>query len=438
MIAKIVLLIALIVISGFFIYLFFTKEPLNKAYLKYIFYAFPFLGIDLLPSILSFNIFDLLTLTFFFIFYQPSRAVVLHANIYNYIFLIFLLLISVGIYISDANSRDTITAVIQLGTIYLFIMILYKELRANKSIKQELFRAMKYVLIFSFVFLFLQYVFGPSFSFAKSENINVAGGMAIRYPSFFQDPQKYAQFLAIISFIILIQFQNHSPKSHLFSISLVIFSASALMLTGGRSGLGGWIFGLFILGIFSNTKHRLQLFFLLGVVGLISFVYQEDLPIFKRAGLEESYLFRQVIWIDALKIYEYHPWFGIGIANYANYVSMYHPDQYWVHNNEITYFDHPESGYLKLLVEFGRFGFLCFILLLIVPIYKGYLAFRKQKNIEIILYIIAIISWMIGFYTVYSLGDVRIKILIATVFVLLIHLTESEKHIFNSFQFENA
>ena len=432
MVAKIAMFLAIFVVFSFVAYIMFTKEPLNKAYIKFVLFAYPFIGIDLMPSLLSFNIFDFVTLTFYVFFYSKPVINVGVKLPYKIMWSIFFILISLGIYLSQEITRDTITSSLQLVTIYLFVNMLYRELIRDISFKKELLLGVKYLLLFSFVFLFLQYVFGPSFSFAKSENINVAGGMAIRYPSFFQDPQKYAQFLAVLSFVVLVNVQSGNKNEILYSRTLTLIAICALLLTGGRAGLGGWLFGLILLGLSTNAVYRNQLLLLLVPIGLFAFFYQENLSIFKRADLQDSYIFRQLIWMDALQIYQNHPWLGIGIGNYANYVSIHNPDQYWIHNNEITFFDHPESGYLKLLVEFGISGFFIFLLFLLVPIYDSYIAYKKSKQIEHMLYISAIISWMIGFYTVYSLGDIRIKVLISIILVLAVTTAQTTYLKFNN------
>lgn len=418
MIGKVVMLLAIATLFCFMAYIIFTKEPLNKAYIKYIIYAYPFISIDLVPSVMSFNIFDFITLVFFFLFYEKHQKSTWYNSPYKYIWLIFLIIIAIGLVNAEEITRDTLTSVLQLITIYLFVVIVYRELNRDDLLKNEIIKGLQYLLIFSFTFLFLQYFFGPSFSFAKSENINVAGGAAIRYPSFFQDPQKYAQFLAVLSFVVLVQMKTALKKEVIFSRLLAVIAVCALLLTGGRAGLGGWFFGLILLSVFANNMYRAQLILLLISLGLFAFLYHDDLPIFKRADLQDSYVFRQLIWEDALEIFKIHPWFGIGIGNYANYVSIHHPDQFWIHNNEITFFDHPESGYLKLLVEFGLLGFLVFLLLLIFPLVQLFKAFKNSKQIEYVLYLSAIISWLIGFYTVYSFGDVRIKVLMALILVL--------------------
>jgi len=418
MIAKIVMLIAIAVVFGFVGYMLFTKEKVNIAYVKYMLYAYPFLGIDLLPSLLSFTIFDFLTFFFFLFLYNRYTASKSSSPLYSNLFVLFMVLLFAGVYFSEQITRETGTALLQLYSITIFIVVLYQVLVFEKKAKAEIFVGLRFMLLFSFIFLLLQYIIGPSFSFAKSENINVAGGIAIRYPSFFQDPQKYAQFLSVLSFLVLVPGQDEENDNKKLSIILAILSICALLLTGGRAGLGGWLVGMIFLAFLGNPIYRAQMILVLIALGSFAYAFQDQLPIFKRADLESSYIFRQMIWNDALAIHQNHPWLGIGIGNYANYVSLHNPDQFWIHNNEITFYDHPESGYLKLLVEFGlpAFGLLLFMVLYIL--YQNIHVYAKTKLIEFILYTAAVLSWLIGFYTVYSLGDIRIKLLIALVLVL--------------------
>jgi O-antigen ligase len=381
-------------------------------------YAYPFLGIDLLPSLFSITIFDFLTLFFFFFLYKRYEVNKTTSSLYFRIFLLFLFFVFIGVYLSEEITRDTGAAILQLFSISVFIVILYQVLIYENTAKHELFLGLRYMLLFSFVFLLLQYIIGPGFSFAKSENINVAGGLTIRYPSFFQDPQKYAQFLSVLSFLVLIPNQNARNSNELLNILIAIISICALLLTGGRAGLGGWLVGVILLAFLGNPMYRAQMILVLVVLGGFAYTLQDQLPIFKRADLESSYVFRQIIWNDAIAIHQVHPWFGIGIGNYANYVSLHHPDQYWINNNEITFYDHPESGYLKLLVEFGLPGFLLLLFLILYTMYQNIYVYTKTKFIEHLLYTAAIVSWLVGFYTVYSLGDIRIKLLIAIILVL--------------------
>ena len=431
MIAKVVMLIAIFVVIGFLAYMLFTKEDSNKAFIKYVLFVYPFLGIDLLPSFISFNVFDFLTIVFLVLFHRIKIYPIRTGIMFNYLFLLFVLNLVAGIYLAEEYTRQTTTSIIQVVTLFVFIRIFVLELLNTPSFKQEILILFRGILIFSFVFLLCQFVFGPSFSFAKSQNINVIGGAAVRYPSFFQDPQKYAQFLAAISFLVLLQFNNLNKSKFKSGILLVVISILALMLTGGRAGLGGWLVGVLLILFFGAAKYKSQLLIGVLLLGSFAFYFQEQIPIFKRAGMEESYLFRQSIWTEALKIHESHQFFGIGLGNYANYVSIHNPDQYWINENEITFYDHPESGYLKILVEQGVIGFVLLFLLILYPIYYGFTVYFKTKNIEYLNLIAAILSWLIGFYTVYSLGDVRIRILVSSILVLLVSGSINYKAVHN-------
>jgi O-antigen ligase len=94
-------------------------------------------------------------------------------------------------------------------------------------------------------------------------------------------------------------------------------------------------------------------------------------------------------------------------------------------DNEITLYDHPESGYLKLLTEFGLIGFLAAMLFIIKPMFAGLQQYFKTKDLSLVILVSALFTWMIGFYTVYSLGDIRIKLLIVGILCMLI-ATSSE------------
>ena len=100
---------------------------------------------------------------------------------------------------------------------------------------------------------------------------------------------------------------------------------------------------------------------------------------------------------------------------------MHAKDQYWLVGGEKIYFDHPESGYLKYLAEFGIFGTAGIFAFIFSAICKGLQTFfKKVKDFYIIFLISALITWLVGFYSVYSLSDTRIMILIATITCVLI------------------
>jgi O-antigen ligase len=154
--------------------------------------------------------------------------------------------------------------------------------------------------------------------------------------------------------------------------------------------------------------------------------FQDRFAVFNREeSLDDSYDFRFEIWKKAFKIYTDHSTLGIGIGNYQSYVAKYSQDQYWIVDDgkNLLYYDHPESGYLKFLAELGWVGFALTFSLIIVPMTLGMWLYLRIKDERLLFLTASICSWALGFYSVYSFGDVRITILIATLVSLLIHFT---------------
>jgi O-antigen ligase len=423
--ASIFALLAIVVLGSFFVFIFFSREHKNKVYVKFVLLAFPLLAIDLFPSVVSITIFDFITFVYFFVFYKPRKKQVENAGLYLLLFFVLTTFILFGAYQADGLTRDTTTAFIQFFSIACFVKIVSEECISDNKFFHSVVLCLKITLILSLLFLAGQFVFGTSFSIARSQNINVYGGLSTRYPSFFQDPQKYAQFLAAVSFLFLIK-DRHTSKISLNNYLLLLCTLIAIMFTGGRAAFGGWCVGVFIVLVFGGSKYRVATTFVASLLFVIVYNFSESFAMFQRADLTESYEFRYAIWQDAFRIFKEHPLFGIGIGNYANYVSVHNPDQYWLAENEFTYFDHPESGYLKFLTELGAIGFLLILFFILFPILTGFKKYLKNKNTTILLLIAALTSWMIGFYTVYSLGDSRIKILVVTIICLLVSNNKSD------------
>lgn len=432
MTSVIIMFIAMSVVMLFLYAMLFIKEETNKTYLKFIFITLPFIGIDLMPSFISTTLFVFITFVFLVFFYK--RVQIKHSGSFSYYYL-FLFLISsivVGLLLSPDLSKDTITDSIQFLAVFFFAKVLIDQINQDPDFRLSILHCMKFTLIFSLLFLTFQFILGPSFSFAKSQNINVAGGMSIRYPSFFQDPQKYAQYLSASSLLMLLLPSKMKGNTSHLGLLLCGLSMIALLFTGGRAALGGWLIGLLVIVVLGNAQYRAAVISVTVIVSLFIYSYSEVIPIFKRDDLSDAYAFRYAIWQDAYAIFLDHPFFGIGLGNYANYVSIHNPDQYWISDNEITLYDHPESGYLKILTEFGMIGFLAAMFFIVKPICVGLTNYFKTKDLTLVILVSSLLTWMIGFYTVYSLGDIRIKILIISIVCMLIAASKDKNQIINT------
>ncbi|MFN5423165.1 MAG: O-antigen ligase family protein [bacterium] len=415
------ILIALAALATFFILMILVPGNLNKLYIKYILLVYPLMAIDLMPSVLSTNIFSFTTIIFLLVFYKRAR---LSANdkksIYRLFFIVLSVVVAAGLILAESLTLTSVTYLMEYTSIFIFSRVLIDECLVDRKFVHEAVNCLKITLFVSLLFMCGQLMFGPSFTIAKSPNINVLSGMHIRYTSFFQDPQKFGQFLSACSFLFLIK-SSTEKKWDMINYVLLFLSLVSIFLTGGRGALAGWLLGILFLSFFGEAKFRLAVLLSIIVLGIVAYNYSTSFAIFQRGtDIVDSYNFRYAIWEDAFKIFYDNPFWGIGIGNYANYVSVHNPDQYWINDNVITFFDHPESGYLKLLTEFGVLGFIVILLMIFTPLYKGVILYFKTHRSFHLLLAASLTTWLVGFYTVYSLGDIRILILVATLLSLMI------------------
>lgn len=413
-------IIAILLFLGFFGLIFFSKVDKNRLFVLYIIYSAPFIGLLILPGNLGINNFYLITFVFFLFFYRQKKVQLAGKKIYTVLFILLLLSGIFGAFLAESLEIDSLRTTIEFFSTFIFAKILVEECLADKFFFYSVISALKTVLIFALIFLACQFIFGVSFSLSRTQNPNILEDSLIRYPSFFLDPQTFSQFLAGTSFLCLVK-DRDSEELPVKNYVLLLLTLVAIFSTGGRGGFGGWLIGFSLIVFFGNAKYRIYALLIGIALFIVVYNFQDSFPLFKRSDdLSDSYDFRFSIWQDAYKIFLNHPIVGIGPGDYANYVSVHNPEQHWMVGNEILYFDHPESGYLKYLVEYGIVGFTALMSFILIPIIKGFLSFLKWRDITFLLLISGIISWVIGFYTVYSLVDIRIRVMVVTLICLLI------------------
>lgn len=396
----------------FFVYLFRAKNA-SRAYILFCLYFFP---VIYSPDH-TYNVFQAITYFYFFYSFRSSKPIFskyAHPLVWYIIICLF-----AGALLSEFVAH-AILGLICFLPIIIYIHVLLYEVLEDSVFMFKVIDVLKLNLLIAIVFLALQVILGLNFALFVTDNPNITFE-AIRYPSIFQDPQKFAQFLSALSFITLIDSPS-SPKFTKYKYVLLVLAVLSLFLTGGRAALLGLAAGVIFIAFFSNNKVRFATIGGAAIVVALAFAFSSYFAIFNRGeSLKDSYDTRNEIWQVALKIFAKHPFFGIGITNYANYVEVHAKDQYWLVDGEKIYFDHPESGYLKYLAEFGILGTFGVLMFIFSAIYKGLkMFFNKVKDFYVIFLIAALITWMIGFYSVYSMSDARIMILITTIACVLI------------------
>ncbi|MFC4210402.1 O-antigen ligase family protein [Pedobacter lithocola] len=397
---------------------------IKKNYLLYTVFLLPFM--DLFISTQNwggYKVFDIISyFTVILLIGKPKNTSNL-ATLYISISLFLMVVLIVGCLHSEFITKSFVF-LSQFITVFIYASILIKQLKEEPNFIYEILKGLKFSCLFSLAFLAMQLIFGLSMALYKL-NLNASAyDSIIRYPSYFEDPQKYGQFLAMSSFIFLIE--NPAKKiNSLINPALFVLVIIALFLTGVRAAFSGLCVGMFIIFIFGGKKYKLLGIACVVVVVITAVFFSNHFAIFNRgADVNDTASVRYAYWAGAFKIFLQNPFLGIGIGNYQNYVSLHSQDQYWLFFGTYEYMDHPESGYLKLLVEFGIFGFILLLSLIFLPVINAFRAiinpiFVTEKNI--LLFISAsLICWLVAFVTVYSFSDLRIGIFIVTLVSILI------------------
>ena len=363
-------LLALGALGSFILIMAFSKN-IRRTYLFISIFTFPLIDIPVTTASLgSLRVFDVYSYLTFFILFRDFVTVDEQDNkTYRALFLVFIILLVIGSLASQFIS-GSLLEILSVFPIFIFGKLLIDECMVVEHFDRQLIFFLKLIGIFSIGLLFAQMYVGLNLTFYPVLNPNSSGPDGFRYPSFFQDPQKYAQFLAMISFLFLINTQSRNISYK--SIGLFALCVLALLFTGGRSALIGLAGGTFLLLLFLDTNAKVGIIAGLLLCSLPLIYFSDMLVTFNRlSDFDNDYEFRNSIWKEAFQIFINHPFFGIGGGNYQRFIEYYSYDQYFIYENGIEYFDQPENGYLKILVEYGLLGFGVFALFFLLPIATG-------------------------------------------------------------------
>jgi hypothetical protein len=369
----------------------------RRMYLLFVLYLLPLVDLNITPATQGFfSAFDLISYLSLPFIFKDFRF----ATGKNTKYLVLFLLLSFALLASTLSSDFVNTSLISLSQflpIFIFAKALIEEINKDPLFTKKIIETLRIVCLASIIFLGIQVVVGLKFSFYTNLNTNTYVEVAMRYPSFFNDPQKYAQFLSMCSFFFLIKtnkLSDSNTRNYLFFLAVII----AMFLTGARAAFSGLCVGLAIVFLGGESKYR-TVAIAGGLAGyIIVLLFGEYFPLFNRGeSYGESYEFRNQIWQEALDIFSDNPLLGIGIGNYQSYVEIHAPDQFW----------YLGDGLLSM-----------FIILPVISALKRY--FSKRTDTRIFYFIGAITGWMISYITVYSLSDKRVLIPLTVHICLLI------------------
>jgi len=400
------------VVLFFLILLFVKKIDRNKFYLKYIILTLPLLIFSVIPEI---NSFIFISTLFFLFFYERNDYYIFGLRKYLVLVVLLMLSILIGFFVIEIRPTfSTFLHFLKLIPTFLFTSLLIKETSNDIDFFYKLIHCFRVLLITSFVFLLLQMLVGPNLVLTGVVRPNVLLSNGVRYPSVLADPQHYSQFVSVLCFISFIK--PNEKKIGLRDLLMVIFCLIAIMSSGGRVGLMGLILGFSLIVFFSKGSYKI-LFLIAGfVIYMTALQFQDKFAIFKRGtDLDDAYEFRHAIWMEAIEIFKKFPFFGIGLDNYANYVFLHNPNQFWMENNELLPYDVPENGNLKILTELGAIGFLIIYTLILYPMTSAFNLFLRKKDFNLLFLFCSILSFTLSFNGTYTLMDQRVLVLILAV-----------------------
>ena len=411
----------------FVVLLLISKQP-RRTYLLYILYVLPLIDLKVTPYPLgSLTLFDAFSYVMFFLRYKDFLSIYKPNRFYfgGFCTLIFLLLLGS---LTSSFVTNSLFTILSVFPVFIYARLLMVECMRDGLFINKMIKGLQIACLISMAFLAAQLVVGLELRFYPELNQNTQDSNGIRYPSYFHDSQKYAQFLAMLSFLFLINKKN-IMRPVLKNLLLFLLVAVAMFLTGGRSAFLGLSAGVLFLLLFAGMQYKKYIIVGCLAGGIVIAFFSQSLIMFNRKDdFNNSFDFRATIWQEAYNIYKAHPFLGIGIGNYQDYVSRFSQDQYLILENEIIFLDQPENGYLKILTEFGAPGFIIVFTLIIGAAIGALRAWvKKQADGRVLLFIAPIISWLVSFVSLYSITDRRNLVVLVCLCSFLIYLSNRSK-----------
>lgn len=408
---------------GFLLYILSSKSSSSfvSKYLLYVFTILPFLGFRVIPVEMGgLSVFDALTLISIPALFAWEKWRMGFQISYFVVASLFYALIFVGALASEFPQISFVESLKYL-TVLIFIGCLLYQIWIDKDFVFEVLGKLRISALFAIGFLTIQMVIGLRFSFFEPSGNAYLYDAQIRYPGMFTDPQQNAQYIAMSSFLFLAGYRDRANigiRYLLFAVSLL-----GIFFTGVRAAFLGVIAGIVVLSLFGQAKFRIASLLALLSGILVYYFFKDSIVLFNRdISAGEMGDIRFEYWRAAIELFKTNTWLGIGVGNYQPFVSIFDQDQYWESFGEFEYIVHPESGYLKLLVEFGMISSIVFLSLLLQPMISSvklwFQAPSNTKELALVL-VAAVLCWMISFITVFSFADVRIVILVTTLLAVL-------------------
>lgn len=395
--------------------------------LLFILSLLPLMDLKVTPEAFGgFKTFDVICFySLIFLFKEFTTISLSNKNNFYLILFFFLMVIMLIGGLSSEFPQKTYINIVKALPIFIFGRFFITESLKDPQFFSRAIKALKLSYLICLAFLLVQVIVGLKFTFYPGLATNTIDPVfkVIRYPGVFFDSQAHGQFLAMGCFLFLYIEEEASRQSRLLSYLVFVLAIVAILFAGSRSAMGGIIIGMVVIFFLAAKQYRIYgTIIVIMAIAAIAVISPKN-GVFDRAeNLSEDYLFRQSIWVEAFDISKKHPYLGIGSGNYKNYVTRHAQNQYIeIEDGTLVYFDQPENGYLKIMVELGFIGFAIYLLFVLVPLFKGFIfQIRGIYDQRVTFFMAALVSFLVAFNTVFSIYDNRILIMVASLVVLII------------------
>jgi len=361
---------------------------------KLLFFFFCIYPISFLAGNFLINLFSIVIFILFLFGLSFNKIRIGDENkllIFLLVFLFITLLINL---IFSNNISLTYPRVLKFIIIFGFILSFRQLIRSfNKKEINQLYKFWSVILLIVIVDLILEFFF-------KSNILGFKSYIPGRLSSFMGSSIPESSELVIGHFfsafcLIVLSYIHLNYKNKSINIFIALFFILISFLIGERSN---FIKTIIIITIFIFFIYDIKLKFKLLSISIIFLVF------FSVLSLNENYklrYFKQIsnllnknginLYLEnsvygahynvAKEIFKDNPFFGVGIKNFR--VESY-SDKY--HNLDHKFNDrrgntHPHQLHYELLAETGLFGYLSFMIFILISFYLFFKSYKKNKNI---------------------------------------------------------
>lgn len=307
----------------------------------------------------------------------------------NFLIVLPVLISFISALVSFSHSAFKATSLEELirRTIYTGVaLIVIKEFNQIERIKRLVFWLVAAALVCG-IYGLIQFLDVRSFSGAPGLGLDPfiwRGAFGSRIFSTFGNPNFFADFLVVISPLILVLFFATRRKLYLL---LFLLNAFCLWYTYSKAGWIGFTAAMVAFAILAvvylshaQKKNIRRILFSLALVLVILCVGAVTYYVKQRV---DSVRFRVFTWVSTWEMILKHPLIGTGLGTFKIVYPAYRrPEIFHIEGKHNTETDHPEDEYLEVWYDEGIIGFGIFLWLIATFSWLGLKTLNRLSDSE--------------------------------------------------------